>query len=137
MLEVLAFGTLGLLVGCLIGLTSQSVVAGFLPLLFAFAGGSVFYFLERLNAPRQRRALIALTAMCTLCLVGVIAAILATEHQIFSPPVPTSGRPRLEDRKYLRSSTSSVVESIDRRVQNNQLSKETAYDELVQELRRQ
>jgi hypothetical protein len=72
MMPMFAFFTFGLLVGTLIGLTSESVVSGFLPILFAFGGGSIIAFLDRFHGEERTIALIGIASLSIGTLVGTV-----------------------------------------------------------------
>lgn len=101
---VIGFAALGLLIGNLVGLTSESIVAPLISLLFVFIGGSLFAFLHKLSTADRRLAGASLLALSLACLVGTYAGIYVAEYQVLSPAnrrAPTAGN------KYVRNATVS------------------------------
>jgi hypothetical protein len=132
----IAFASLGFLIGTLIGLTAQSVVAAFLPMLFAFAGGSLVAFLDRFRGEDRRTALTAIAALCLACLAGVYSSIAISERQLLSPrgrriADQVAAPPAVADLKYLRADTTSAWKAIDQKVRTGLLSKDEGYAQLI------
>lgn len=129
-----AFTMLGFLTGNLIGLTRESVVNGFLPLLFAFGGGSIVAFLGKIDEDIRPLAAWSLGYVCLSCIGGIYFALLVVEHQWLTPSVTRiadqQGISSIDARKLLRSDALEKAVVIDQQVRNGQLSYEEAYDEL-------
>src|SRR5262245_16960366 len=68
-----AFGTMGLLIGFVAGLSLTPVVGTILPLLFAAIGGGAGFFLTR-KPENSREVSISITLMASMCLLGGIWA---------------------------------------------------------------
>lgn len=128
---IIAFTTLGFLIGNLMGLSAESTLSTVLPLLFAFGGGSAVAFLHKLEQCERRNASIAITALSLSCLIGVYSGIYITEHQIISPSEVKQARlSSIESRKYLRSININSVEQIDTKLKTGGLSTKQAYEDL-------
>jgi hypothetical protein len=96
---IVAFAALGLLIGNLVGLTAQSVVSSLLGLLFAFVGGSVLVFLEKLTPEIRKLAGQSILALSVSCLIGTYVGIVVSEWQLLSPKrtvKPATARPTTE-----------------------------------------
>jgi hypothetical protein len=83
-----AYSILGLLVGHLVGFSSDSIAKSLIPALFAFGGGSVLVFLGRLPGPDRAPALLALLGMSGGCLLGIYLALYVDAHKLLSPSTP-------------------------------------------------
>jgi hypothetical protein len=128
---IIAFTTLGFLIGNLIGLSAESTLVTVLPLLFAFGGGAAIAFLHKLKQGERRNASVAITALSLSCLIGVYTGIYITEHQIISTSEVKQARlSSIESRKYLRSININSVEQIDSKLKTGELSIKQAYEAL-------
>jgi hypothetical protein len=142
-----AFASLGFLVGLVTGLTSSSVAASLLGLVFALLGGSTIAFFDKLEGKKLDFALQAILAMSIACVIGLGQGIAACEWQLLSPPgsrptadtratSPPGSRPTTEEqdtiagRKYLRSHLIPAANAIDMEKQNGEITVEKAYEKL-------
>jgi hypothetical protein len=82
---VLGFGFLGLLIGNIAGMTSAAISSSLLSLLFAFVGGSILVFLEKLSPETRKLAGQSVAALSICCLVGIYSGIYVSEHRLLSP----------------------------------------------------
>jgi len=103
------FGGLGLLIGNLVGLTSESLVGRIISLLFVFIGGSLLAFLRKLDVHDRKTAGASLLALSLASIVGVYMGILMTEYRWLSP---ANGK-AVEESKYLRNGGISRAAAID------------------------
>lgn len=148
---ILGFTSLGLLVGTLIGLTSESVVTSVIGLLFALLGGSLLALLKQLSTDDRRTAGQALAALSLACLLGTYSGIVISEHQLLTPAevrrarlglVPNKyasesgapARPTIEQNKYVRKGVAPEIQFIDTQYRRQRLTAEHAYDQLYQVL---
>lgn len=128
-LIVLAFASLGFLIGNLVGLSAESTLKIILPLLFTFGGGSAAAFIPKLEPADRRVVAAAVVALSLSCLAGVYSGIVVCERHLLSPAatplvagVPTTGatpasvaQDSIADRKYLRSVDMRTVDVIDQK----------------------
>jgi len=131
-----AFAMLGLLIGTLVGLTSESVVQSLLGLLFAFMGGSVIALLGKLTAEDRKAASQAIAALSVACLIGIYSGIVVTQHRLLSPRIAKTQaeeapkRAEITAETYLRSSMVDKANAIDIMYKNKRITAEKAYEEL-------
>lgn len=132
-MTLLAFASLGFLIGSLIGLSAESTLGVVLPLLFAFGGGSAVTFLHKLEPVDRKLAGAAVTALSLFCLAGVYSGIFVSEHQLLSPSADQDAElGSIEARKYLRSVDARLVDVIDQRYKGRELTAAEAYEALYQ-----
>jgi len=124
---IVGFGALGLLVGNLVGLTSEPVVASTIGLLFSSIGGSVILFLHKLQQDERRLAGQLILALASSTLLGIFTGIYISEHRTLSP---NQARSSPAENKYLRSATASEVMAIDLAYNNHAITSEQAYSQL-------
>jgi hypothetical protein len=138
-----AFVCFGIFIGTLIGLTADSVVSGFLPILFAFGGGSIIALMGTLQGDDRRTAFIAVGALSIGGLLGVYSSVYIAEYQILtpseyrfrlSPPADTSVD--IAARRYLREIVVPEIDLIDQQVRSGLREKAQAYDDLIAIVRR-
>jgi hypothetical protein len=124
---ILGFVALGLLVGNLVGMTSESAVTPTLSLLFSAAGGSIVVLLHKV--PETERKILGklLLALSISCLFGIFDGIVVTEHRLLSPRSATRAQ---SDTKYLRSMTSKEIDAIDIEYKSRAISAGEAYSRL-------
>lgn len=127
---VLAFASLGFLIGSLVGMTKDSVVSTLIPLLFTFGGGSAIAFMQKLTAQAQKKASFAILFLSLFCLLGVFSGIYISEQQLFTQEKDKHVATTRDDRFYLRNSTISIVNNIDAHYMKGTYSAEQAYDSL-------
>lgn len=125
----LAFGSLGLLVGNIIGLSGNSLGISFVAALFALGGGSLIPFLNKLIPNDREIAAISLIALSLSCLLGIYVGILQNEYQIFTPS-KTHGSDHNDQTRYLRGEDMDVINSIDRKYTSKLITAEDAYEQL-------
>ena len=120
---LISFALFGLFVGSLCGLSSSPVTLTLMPLLFTFAGGSIFAFFGKMSAATRTAAYTALGAASFGGIIGTYAAILIASHQVLGPPRDLS-----EGAKgYLRSGSITQIElKLTQLEQSGRLSAETA-----------
>ncbi len=131
-----AFSALGLLTGLLTGMTASSVVIPVLGLIFALLGGSIAAFVQKLTVTQLNLAMKCILFLSLFCMVGVLAGIVITEHQLLSPIKPTPDNEvnptkTLEGRKYLKENLIGPAASIDAKRRDKNESYEIAYKELL------
>lgn len=102
-----AFAIFGFYVGSLCGLSTSPVTITLMPLLFTFAGGSIFAFFGRMNEATRKAAFSALGFASLGALVGTYSAIIISSHSLLGPKSSAvEGSPG-----YLRSEYISNIES--------------------------
>lgn len=79
----LAYGTLGLLVGMLVGLSGGDIAKALLAGIFAFSGGSAIALTSKVDAAARQWAASATMAISLFAIIGLIGGILATQHRVF------------------------------------------------------
>lgn len=141
---IAGYASLGLLIGVLAGLTSSPVSNILIATLFAFAGGTATYLVDRGKADRRATGGI-LCAFSVLCLVGLVGAIVVKENRWLTftsvAPKPPTDQPEnkadsksvVAPRDYLRSQTIGELKAIDQRFRAEGKKPENAakaYDEL-------
>lgn len=134
---VLAFGSLGFLIGNLVGLSAESTVSVLIPLLFTFGGGSAVALLPKLGQADRLIAATAVVSLSVFCLLGVYAGIVVSERQLLSSApardrraVTAPARASIEERKYLRQVSFDSVALIDQRYKDRLLTATQAYEQL-------
>src|SRR5271166_1458010 len=149
-----SYGSLGLLVGLITGMTATSVVGSLLGLLFAFIGGSAIALQGKLTTQQQQEVYTAISSLCICCIVGIFAGIAASEWQIVSPSVwerkpsqaaagqsPTAkdeagkvqgpkNKEKLERRYYLKGNPIAKIDEIDTRLRQKLITEKEAYEEI-------
>jgi hypothetical protein len=144
----IGFAALGLLVGNLVGLTSESVVTPLLGLLFTFMGSSILVVLNKLNAEDRKIAGKAVLALASCCLVGVYLGIALAEYRLLtpgrghsvwasSPQAATASGTReqktstaAEPYKYLRSDVLDQANAVDIKMVRGELTLPQAYEQM-------
>jgi len=132
-MPILAFLTLGFLIGNLLGLSSDSVVKTIIPLLFAFGGGSAIGFLHKLEDRFRTRAYQLIFVVSISCLFGTYSGIIMSEYQLLSPNKTQVNRAEksIKDKKYLFSGeTISKADEIDQLYSSGLMEVEDAYESL-------
>lgn len=145
-----AFATLGLLIGTLVGLTSESVVQSLIGLLFALMGGSVIALLGKLSPEDRTKASQAIASLSIGCLIGIYSGIIVTQYRLLSPriestkpliaaqapspPAPPepkgAARAEISKERYVRSAIIDKANAIDIRYKSNRITLEQAYEEM-------
>jgi hypothetical protein len=87
---VVGFASLGLLIGTMTGMSSESVVKSLISLLFVFVGGSVLALLHRLTPHDRNIAGGAIFGMSLGCLLGLYSGIFVSEHRVLTPGTAAS-----------------------------------------------
>lgn len=127
---VLGFGSLGALLGFMLGLTSESVVKVVIPLLFAFVGGSIFAALDKLSESDRKLAGQCVLALSVSCALGTVGGITTNQYRLLSPH-PNEAQTSYEDKDsaYLRKATlKSIADEIDSEKQQGNLTTDQAYE---------
>lgn len=130
-----AFAMLGLLIGTLVGLTSESVVQTLLGLLFALMGGSVIALLGKLSPEDRKTASQAIASLSIACLIGIYSGIIVNQYRLLSPRVD-SNKPKvpstveISKETYIRSATIDKANAIDIRYHKKLITAEQAYEEM-------
>jgi hypothetical protein len=143
---VLGFGALGLLIGNLVGLTSESAVTPVMGLLFAFAGSSILALLGKISQEDRQLAGKAIFMLCACCLIGIFLGIVVDEHKLLTPgefreariqaalkaeSSPNSHASEASaSSKYLRSDFIRRANAIDAHKANGDISVDQAYDQM-------
>lgn len=83
--HIIAFLSLGFVVGNVVGMSASPIANTLVGLLFAFAGGSAVAFLRKLDETSRLQACQMITAASIGCLAGLYAGILVCEHRLLSP----------------------------------------------------
>ena len=140
---VIGFAALGLLIGNLVGLTSESAVNPLLSLLFVFVGGSVLGFLHKLDANDRAIAGGSVLSLSVCCLVGVYFAIWTNQHRWLSPKTAgatqasaTQANATQTDQPYLRSAAVNEADLIDRRKEQGVIKPDEAYEQMYRLVRK-
>ena len=132
-MPILAFLSLGFLVGNLIGLSSDNVVTTILPLLFAFGGGSAVGFFHKIEEQFRKTAYQLIFALSISCLIGAYSGIVISEYQLLSPKERRQYRVEssIKESKYLFSQEIvSEANIVDQLYATGKLNIEDAYEEL-------
>ena len=129
---VTGFGTLGLLLGFLLGMTSESLVGSTIALLFAFVGGTVFAVLGKLSDPDRKLAGKIVFALALCCLGGVAVGVAVDHYRLLSPhPSQAQTTYKDKDNPYLRNSTTAIdPDSIDAERVQGILTPDQAYEQM-------
>lgn len=134
----LAFLTFGIMLGLMIGMTSESVVSAFLPLAFTLFGGSLLIFLNTVSATLRPLALWIVFSLSLGIISGVLSGIWISENRVLSPTADRSAKPAVvtcatetADRKYLRNFTTSDLDIIIQKVDGGVITKEEAYIKIL------
>ena len=133
---MIAFISLGFLIGNLAGLSANNVTNSLIALLFAFAGGSAIAFLSKLERPDRTLAGQAITALSIGCLLGTYGGVLVAEYQVLTPPAyrQAPADSSVGTRKLLRAELKSQASVIDQMYKGGQLSLDQAYELLREQL---
>lgn len=102
---LLSFGLFGLYIGLLCGLSTSPLAMSLMPLLFTFAGGSIFMFFGQLKGISRNSAISAIGATSFGAIVGTLGAITIASHSLLGP------KPKLEGGGYLRSAQFEKIEA--------------------------
>jgi hypothetical protein len=130
---VIGFAALGLLIGNLVGLTSESTVSSLISLLFVFVGGSILALLHKLSAKDRVIAGASVLSLSVCCLIGIYVGILVNQHHWLSPlnikgtPVTTR---QMDDRFYLRAAPVGRAHEIDQEKQQGRVKADDAYERM-------
>lgn len=144
MFPFLAFSATGLLIGTILAFSSDQLSRIFIPLLFATFGGSIVAFGKDLDVGHRKEAYVGLFALSIFCFIGIIGGVIAVENRILTPTVVASGQRSIgksqtaenTEKHYLRSMDVDFINSIDSQVRQSSLSKEKAYDKIVEHVNR-
>jgi hypothetical protein len=132
MWTLVAFSSLGLLVGILTGLTAANVTSSLLALLFAFAGGSAVAFLNKLDAAKLVLASQCVTALSLACLLGVFSGVIVAERQLLTPEEyrAAPAESTVMSRKVLKKASAQRIGLINQLYRDGRLSADAAYEAL-------
>jgi hypothetical protein len=133
LLSLIAFCTLGFLIGTLTAFTADSVVSSLIPLFFAFAGGSAIAFGKNLEKHTRDLAALAILGLSVGCVIGVYSGVYVFEHKLLTPQEMRVAR---DDSAYLRNLSMSQIDLIDQQKRSGILTTEQAYTELTKVIRR-
>lgn len=134
-MSILAFLSLGFLIGNLLGLSSNGVVKAIMPLLFAFGGGSAVGFLHKIEDRYRIIAYQLIFVFSISCLIGTYTGIIVSEHQLLSPERGQISRANstIKDNKYLFSKEAiSKADTIDQLYASELMKAEDAYQGLYE-----
>jgi hypothetical protein len=124
----LGFAGMGLLIGNLVGLTSEKVVTPVIGLLFSFIGASILTVLHKLTHADRMAAGKAILALSVSCLVGVYGGVLVSEHHLLTPK--DAANATVGDR-YLRKGEVVAANGIELQRIQKRLTLEEAYDQML------
>jgi hypothetical protein len=127
---VVAFASLGLLIGNLAGLSATSLVTQLIGLLFAFFGGSIIAYLTQLSLEVQRSAGLSIASFSIACLVGVYFGIMVSEFQLLSPQYVQRSDDEISANKYLRNQLVPKIVTIDQQLRAGLVTHSDAYNQL-------
>ena len=131
MWNIIAFTSLGFLIGNLVGLTSESTIVSLIGLLFVFAGSSAISFMHKLSEHEKINASKAIMSLSISCLVGVYASAVISDNQLLTFEENMSNkRDTIASRKYIRENIISEVNQIDKMKADNEISVDKAYEKL-------
>lgn len=139
---VLAFASLGFLVGNIVGMTASSVVNQLIALLFAFIGGTAIALVRKLDKNQLRLASIAISSVCISCLLGVYLGVIVTQYQLLSPSKSNSvasvdnsnlATEYRSPQPYLRNNLIKSCQFINQQLQKGNLTSEEANNEYRKE----
>lgn len=130
-MAAIAFLMLGFLIGNLVGMSAESMVATLMPLLFAFGGGSAIGLLHKVDEKSRSVAFTAILTLSVGCLAGTYLGVAVSEFQLLSPTSDgAEERAAIVDSKYLRSYLTSEADQIDQLYATGALSPQHAYERL-------
>lgn len=130
----LGFGSFGIAIGLLTGLTQSEIVKPLIVAMFALIGGSLVAFLHKLSNTQQGRAGIALALISIGLAVGVLSGIVVREHRLLGGADQVVGEATKNAGQgnrafsYLRSEQTKRCNEIDEERQRNRLNAEEAYE---------
>jgi hypothetical protein len=129
---VLGFGSLGALLGFMLGLTSESAVKTVIPLLFAFVGGSIFAALGKLSESDRKLAGRSVFALSVSCALGTVVGIVTNQYRLLSPhPDHAQISYENKDDDYLKNAiVRSAADEIDSEKQQGNLTTAQAYERM-------
>lgn len=128
---VAGLGAMGLLLGALLGLTSEALVGSTIALLFAFVGGSIFALLGKLTENDRRLAGQMLAALSICAIFGLSFGIAANTYRWFSPFPDAAQKTYVhKDDPYIRSKTVSLANEIDAEKQHGSITTDQAYEQM-------
>jgi hypothetical protein len=131
---VVAFLSLGVVVGTLVGLSASSLAQGAIGLLFAFGGGSAIALSEKLSPSKQLFACAAIASLSIGCFIGIYTSVYASEHQLLTPQgtrvTDAAGHTSVEARKVLRSELMEQVIALDQMARTGRITYENAFEQL-------
>ena len=127
---IVGFSALGLLLGNLVGMTSESVVGQLVGLLFVFVGGSVFALLRKLNDNDRGLAGKLLMGVSLGTLIGVYAGIAVNEFRLLSPRTIAAIERGESVNKYVRSGSLQASGGIDIKRAKGLLTIDDAYAQM-------
>jgi hypothetical protein len=128
---ILGFAALGLLLGNLVGMTSESIVGQLVGLLFVFVGGSVFALLQKLNNDDRALSGKLLMSISLATLVGVYGGIAVNEFRLLSPST-VALFDKSGSNKYVRSAPLQRSAGIDVKRASGLLTAEEAYAQMYE-----
>lgn len=135
MLLVIAFVSLGFLIGNLAGLTSASITVPLLSALFAFGGGSAVAWLQKIDTESRHLASVIIFSLSLSCLIGVYSGIYVSEHQLLTPEKVRQER-WADDSSltylYLRSVDIALAHKIDQMYTSKRITAEQAYEQIYE-----
>ncbi len=128
---IIAFVSLGLLVGHITGMTSAPVSNNLIGLIFAFGGGTAISYLRKIPEKDRRAAAICIASLCISCLLGLFSGILINEYKLLSPKsADSSDFNQLGSSKYLKKSKLDKIYLIHHKYRVEDITCVEAYDEI-------
>jgi hypothetical protein len=130
-MHIFSFFIFGFYVGALCGLSQSPITLTLMPLLFTFAGGTVFAFFGKMSVNTRKSATSSLGIFFLAATIGTLSAIYANSYALFGPK-----RIFLDTRteSYLRGGKISNIESILTLFEQEHLKKPEAIKKIRSEL---
>jgi predicted PurR-regulated permease PerM len=125
-MTIVAFISLGLLIGNIVGMTESVISNTLIGLLFAFGGTTAIGFLRKVRPSERKIAACCIISLSFSCLVGLYMGIYVSRHQLLGPSANKEG----QSLTYLRKSDIEKIDFINIKKKENLLSCEDAYEEL-------
>lgn len=128
---IFGFACFGLVVGLISGVTSAEVTVSLLGFLFAFIGGSILAFFQKIKIEDREEIGKLLTAFSVAFIFSLCIGIYIKVNKGLTV-VDIIGQTNSEKQKdYLRSNNVEYFNHIDNEYRNDRLSLEQAYDSLI------
>lgn len=131
----LAYSIFGLLIGNLVGLTSDKVTNSLISLVFTFAGSTALILSQKMKDDIKIQINKAISYFALFCIIGVYTGIIVSEYQLLTPEEIKKIRQENKEvsrasNTYLQGIPVETINLIDIQVQNKELTYEQGYEKL-------